>query len=218
MDWISKMNWTLICDILSTISALGVLVCTIIGFWFIWKQIKIAKNKDMLILIQKDFSLCFEDFERKYDIFFEEFEKLIKNSCLNNKQFESYKKNINNHKMAQDYENKINEIKNSLEQFNYELPREKLTRMIEPYQWWFDFIQCKPQKFDVKEEIKTEKLIKMFINDIDQNKLLDIHNKTTIENHLFSKLREIEKEHNLNIDSLKKQTSKILSDIAKKAL
>ncbi|OCG11002.1 hypothetical protein A9G24_10050 [Gilliamella sp. App6-5] len=216
MDWISKMDWTLICDILSTISALGVLVCTIIGFKFIGKQTNIAKNKDMLILIQKDFNLCFEDFERKYDIFFEEFEKLIKNSCLNDKQFESYNKNINNNKMAQDYENKITEIKNSLEQFNYELPSEKLTRMIEPYQWWFDFIQCKPQKFHVKKNAKY--LIKKFIKNININDLQEIHDKIAIENDLLSKLEEIKKQHNSDIDSLKKQTSNILSDIAKKAL
>lgn len=46
--------WTLFFSGLSAIAAFGLLICTIIGFWFICKQTAIAKNKDTFFRFQAE--------------------------------------------------------------------------------------------------------------------------------------------------------------------
>ena len=69
--------WTLICNILSTISALGVLVCTIIGFKFIGKQTNIAKNKDILFTLQKETSSLLFCYYENHNQFYNTYHELI---------------------------------------------------------------------------------------------------------------------------------------------
>lgn len=192
-------------------------ILTIIGFWFIWKQIKIAKNKDMLILIHKDLNLYFEDFENKFNIFYKEIEEAIK-SCLNNTQFSNYETNIKDEEKAGNYNKKLNDISKHLKQFHYESFSKKLIRIIEKYQWWFDLIQCKTPSFNYAQENHILESINEFINNIQINKLARIHKDGDIRENLFTELKKIEKKHKLNIENLRNQTNKILSDITKKSL
>lgn len=55
MNRVNEMNyWTLFFAGLSAIATTGLLFCTIIGFWFIHNQIKIAKNKDIFFSLQTE--------------------------------------------------------------------------------------------------------------------------------------------------------------------
>lgn len=218
------MDILVIINILNQYNGLILVITTIIGFIFITKQIKIAKNKDLCTLIYVDINLCFKNFTHDYKIFFKEFEEVIKNPCLTHAQLHHYYQNYCNQEIQIDYEIKLDAIKERLEQFHYEVPCEKLIRIIDQYQWWFDFIQYKPQSFPKGIDEKLQKKLNDYIKSINLNNLLDIYSKATkgvgklLEDELFEKLREIEESHNSNIENLRNKTNKLLSDITKKSL
>lgn len=62
---------------LSAIATLGLLICTIIGFIYIRKQIKIAKNKDILFSLQNEITKLTYLYHTSYHDLYSKFHNLV---------------------------------------------------------------------------------------------------------------------------------------------
>lgn len=57
---------------LNEYNGLFLVMLTIIGFWFVNKQIKIAKNKDILIILNQEMNILFDHYNDIYKKYFRE--------------------------------------------------------------------------------------------------------------------------------------------------
>lgn len=118
-------DWTLICSILSAIAALGLLICTIIGFWFVKKQINIAKNKDILDFFHKEISQFMNENKNKHaefhQIIISTFYNILICNPQNNERYLDNKYDEVLNQIIGKYKNEIQN--NTIFSFNY-------------YEWW----------------------------------------------------------------------------------
>lgn len=176
MNRINKMNcWTLFFSGLSAIATLGLLICTIIGFWFIYKQIRIDKNKDIFFSLQKSLEtlLNIHDknafmFSKEIDLLERKFIKIIDDDTVNYKQsFKDEKAFSSEFKtMLINYGYKCNyDIISLHDWWLSENEREKLTEMLENLKKTDFVATLYLNKFLENECTKDNKLIPQLVSD-----------------------------------------------------
>ena len=204
---------------LNEYNGLFLVMLTIIGFWFVNKQIKIAKNKDILIILNQEMNILFDHYNDIYKKYFREIREEL-----------SYRSNITsitqlNHILKSkkyddsSFENDVDYFKKTIKR-KYPNQCIDLNASIEKFNWWIKIISDNKFLFDDEKEKKIVELNNNLIDQISASYLNEIYKekKITAEKQISSLIEEMEKNHQDYINNEKNRFYNFLITLSKDAL
>lgn len=192
---------------LNQYNGLLLVILTIIGFWFIYKQIAIAKNKDIFFRFQTELMQEINFYLNQHVTFKNELIELI-GKYSKEKKIETV---ITTESDLQVTDNFIDELgKLSTKYLSY-----YCMNNIPGYYWWLGSYKEKIETIQNSSEYKEIKnYIKRSIEYI-YNKPSRQYTNTIKINDFFDKLKENDKKISENKDKLYRELKKLLSELAK---